>query len=66
VLRKKLAVLVAMALMLAMMVANAGMASALPGGEHGQGAAHANGNASFGIATAISHNFSGGCGGPCE
>jgi hypothetical protein len=65
VLRKKLAVLVAMALMLAMMLANAGMAFAVPGGEHGQGAAHANSNADFGIGTAISHNFSGGCGIGC-
>jgi hypothetical protein len=62
VLRRKLTVLVVMSLMLAMMVANAGMASALPGGSNGQGASHANPNASFGIATAISHNFSGGGG----
>jgi hypothetical protein len=35
---------------------------AFPGASNGQGAAHANPNASFGIATAISHNFSGGGG----
>ncbi len=56
---------------IAMMLASAGMASALPGGIHGQGAAHANPNATFGIAVAISHNFSGGggcggAGGACE
>ena len=67
VLRRRLAVLVATAMMLAMMLANAGMAWALPGGSHGQGEAHAtNPNAQFGLAMAISHNFSGGCGGPCE
>jgi hypothetical protein len=62
VLRKKLAVLVAMAMMLAMMMASAGTASALPGGANGQGAAHTFliPQAQFGIANAIAHNFSGG------
>ncbi len=62
-LRKKLTILVAMAMMLAMMMASAGTASALPGGEHGQGAAHTTliPQAQFGIANAIAHNFSGGC-----
>jgi hypothetical protein len=62
VLRKKLTVLVAMAMMLAMMVASTGVASATPGGEHGQGAAHTTliPQAQTGIAIAISHNFSGG------
>jgi hypothetical protein len=60
-LRKKLTVVVAMALMLAMMLASAGTALAVPGGEHGQGAAHAtNANAQFGLGVAITHNFSGG------
>jgi hypothetical protein len=65
VLRKKLTILVAMAMMLAMMLASSGTALALPGGEHGQGAAHTTliPQAQFGIATAIVHNFSGGeCG----
>jgi len=45
----------------------AGTASALPGGEHGQGAAHTTliPQAQFGIAMAISHNFGGGCGIGC-
>ena len=66
-LRKKLAVLAAMALMLAMMLASSGVASATPGGENGQGAAHTTliPQAQFGIANAIAHNFSGGCG-ACE
>ena len=61
-LRKKLAVLVAMAMMLAMMMASAGTASALPGGANGQGAAHTFliPQAQPGIANAIFHNFSGG------
>ena len=61
-LRKKLVVLVAMALMLAMMLASSGAASATPGGEHGRGAEHTFliPQAQFGIAVAISHNFSGG------
>ncbi len=58
--RKKLAVLLAMALMLAMMLAFAGMASAAPG-NRGQGAAHAAPQASFGITTAAAASGSGGC-----
>ena len=53
-LRKKLAILVAMAMMLAMMLASAGMASAAP--ASGQGGAKANPNATFGIITAVSHS----------
>jgi hypothetical protein len=66
--RKKLTILVATALMLAMMLASSGMASATPGGANGQGAAHTFliPQAQFGIAMAISHNFSGGCGASCE
>ena len=66
-LRKKLTVLVATAIMLAMMMASTGTASATPGGEHGQGAAHTFliPQAQFGIANAIAHNFSGGCGLQC-
>ena len=48
-LRKKLAVLVAMALMLAMMLASAGMASASPI----NGAAHTPSQANFGIGVAL-------------
>ena len=61
---RKLTILVATALMLAMMMATAGTASALPGGANGQGAAHTTliPQAQFGIAMAISHNF-GGCDG---
>jgi hypothetical protein len=65
VLRKKLTVLVAMA----MMLASSGVAWATPGGEHGQGAAHTFliPQAQPGIANAIAHNFSGGgCGASCE
>ena len=61
-LRKKLAVLLAAAMMLAM---SASPALAAPG-KNGQGAAHANPNASFGIATAIANSSGGGCGGACE
>jgi hypothetical protein len=67
--RKKLTVLVAMALMLAMMLASSGVASATPGGANGQGAEHTFliTQAQFGIANAIAHNFSGGGGCiPCE
>jgi hypothetical protein len=63
--RKKLTILAAMALMLA----SSGVASATPGGENGQGAAHTTliPQAQFGIANAIAHNFSGGgCGLNCE
>jgi hypothetical protein len=55
VLRKKLAVLLAAAMML---VLAASPAWAAPG-NNGQGAAHANDNAVRGISTAIAH--SGGC-----
>jgi hypothetical protein len=55
VLRKKLAILLAAAMMTVMVLASAGVASAFPG-NRGQGAAHANPtNAAFGIATAINH-----------
>ena len=54
--------LVAMAVMVAMLVANAGMASAAPG-KNGRGAANANHNASFGINTAIANS---GSGDPCD
>jgi hypothetical protein len=54
VLRKKLTLPVAMALMLAMMLANAGMASAA-NGTFNTGASHANAKTSGGIATAIAH-----------
>jgi hypothetical protein len=54
VLRKKVTILVATALMLAMMLASAGVASATPGGEHGRGAEHTFliDQAQFGIANA--------------
>jgi hypothetical protein len=51
---KKLTILVATALMLAMMVAFAGTASAAPVGPL-NGASHANSNASQGIGTALFH-----------
>ena len=51
-LRKKLAVLVAMALMLAMMVASSGTASAVAL-SNGQGGFKANDRAAFGIFTAV-------------
>ena len=59
---RKLTILVATALMLAMMLASSGVASATPGGANGQGAAHTYliDQATFGIANAIAHNFSGG------
>ncbi len=64
--RRRLSVMLAMAVMLAMMVASAGMASAAPG-NNGKGAAKANPNAAFGIATAIEHSSGGGgCGSACE
>jgi hypothetical protein len=52
VLRKKLTILVAMALMLAMMMANAGTASAVAL-SNGQGGFKANERAAFGIFTAV-------------
>ena len=61
-LRKKLAVLLAAAMMLAM---SASPALAAPG-KNGQGAAHANPNASLGITTAIANSSGGGCGSLCE
>lgn len=66
-LRKKLAVLVAMAMMLAMMVASTGTASAVAL-SNGQGGFKANERAAFGIGTAVvntqKHDECGiGCGG---
>ncbi len=63
-LRRRLTVLVAMVVMLAMMLASSGVASAAPG-NRGQGGAHANPNATFGIITAVSHS-GGGCDIACE
>ncbi len=60
-LRRKLAVLLAAAMMAMMLTA--GPALAAPG-NNGQGAEHANPRAAFGIATAIAH--SSGCGSLCE
>ncbi len=50
--RRRLTVLLAMAVMLAMMVANAGMASAVAL-ANGKGGEMANERAAFGIATAV-------------
>ena len=52
--RKKLALLMATALMLAMMLANAGMASAVAL-SNGKGGEKANERAAFGIAMAIAN-----------
>ncbi len=60
--RKKLAVLVAMAMMLAMMLASAGTASALPGQGEGASRTYLIPQAHFGIGIAITHSYSG-CGG---
>ncbi len=59
-LRKKLAVLVAAAMMLAMAASPAAWAAP---GNNGRGAANANPNATSGISTAVEHS---GCGGACE
>ncbi len=64
--RKKLAVLVAMALMLAMMLASAGTASALPGQGQGGSRTFLIEQAHFGIATAIVNNYGGGGCPACE
>lgn len=57
--RRKLTALVAVAVMTAMMLASAGMASAAPG-KNGKGAENANPRASFGISTAIASSGGGG------
>ena len=63
--RKKLAVLVAMAMMVAMMVASTGTASAVAL-SNGQGGFKANATASFGIGTAVVNTQKNDCGGLCE
>ena len=63
--RKKLTVLVAMALMLAMMLASTGTASAVAL-SNGQGGFKANDRAAFGIGTAVVNTQKHDCGSLCE
>jgi hypothetical protein len=65
VLRKKLAVLLAMAMMLAMMLASTGTASAVAL-ANGKGGEKANANAAFGIGTAVVNTQKHDCGLNCE
>ena len=62
---RKLTILVATALMLAMMLASTGTASAVAL-SNGQGGFKANERAAFGIGTAVVNTQKHDCGGACE